>query len=42
MKKAISRLACRAWSMFRTCRYCGYSGGAWRDDDQCPNCGEVN
>ncbi|MDO5061583.1 MAG: hypothetical protein Q4D77_00275 [Peptostreptococcaceae bacterium] len=26
----------------RRCRYCGYNGGGWKDDDQCPSCGEVN
>lgn len=27
---------------FRRCRYCGYSGGGWRDSGECPVCGEVN
>lgn len=26
----------------RKCRFCGYGGRDWADDDQCPSCGEVN
>ena len=29
-------------SHIRTCRYCGYCGGGWKDDDECPACGDVN
>lgn len=32
----------RAWAAFRTCRFCGYSGGGWPDSGECPGCGEVN
>lgn len=27
---------------YRSCRYCGYSGGRWSDSGECPSCGEVN
>ena len=41
MKKMLHGLA-HVWAKFRTCRFCGYSGGIWPDSDECPNCGEVN
>ena len=42
MKKAIKKLVSHIWSAYRSCRYCGYSGGGWPDSGECPSCGEVN
>ena len=41
MKKLIEKIR-QIYTRSRTCRYCGYSGGGWKDDDECPSCGEVN
>ena len=32
----------RSFWGYRTCRYCGYSGGGWGDDGYCPSCRENN
>lgn len=42
MKDMLKKLIAIAWSAYRSCRYCGYSGSDWPDSGECPSCGEVN
>ncbi len=40
MRKKMTRV--RSFWGFRTCKFCGYSGGGWPDSGDCPDCGENN